>query len=96
MIKLATLAAVLAFAGAASAQTSISATLKAPAKTDQVVTAGVIWDCDKDVCILASDPSGISKNEMCGGLAKKLGPVAKFDGLNDDGLAKCNAVAKKV
>lgn len=96
MIKFAVIAAVLALAGAASAQTSISATLKAPAKTDQVVSGGVIWDCDKDVCTLNSDPSGISKNEMCGGLAKKVGPIAKFDGLAEDGLAKCNAVAKKV
>ena len=96
MIKFAVFAVVLALASAASAQTSVSATLKAPARTDQVVSGGVIWDCEKDVCILASDPSGVSKNEMCGGLAKKAGPVAKFDGLNDDGLAKCNAVAKKV
>lgn len=98
MLKLAAFVAALGLASAAAAantETSISATLKTPAKSWDVVTGGVIWDCQKTVCTVVSDPSGVNKSDMCQGLARKLGEVTKFDGLDAAGLAACNTVAKK-
>ena len=98
---LATACAVLSFsfAGAALADSLITAKLAAP-QTEPVklVAASAVWDCAADSCFAGVAPDDALGVSGCKELAKQVGRLSSyaFDGksLDDKSLARCNTAAK--
>jgi hypothetical protein len=91
----AAMAAACSFAGAALADSPLSATLQTPlTSATEVTTEGVIWDCKANGCVAASDTSMVDEVDACRGLARQFGVLTKFGSLDATKLDKCNHVAK--
>lgn len=98
------LAAVLALTGTAAsfsvttspaqaAAAGYSVALAAPlAAARREIIDGTIWRCEADRC--AAPANGERAAAVCGKVARKFGPVAKFAGpqgeLSSEQLARCN------
>ena len=98
---LATACAVLSFsfAGAAFADSQISATLASPQSAHvKLIAASAVWNCEADSCFAGIAPDDAIGVSGCKELAKQVGRLTAytFDGksLNDKALAKCNVAAK--
>lgn len=99
------LAAALAFTGtvasfavttspAQAASAGYSVALAAPlAAARREIIDGTIWRCEGDRC--AAPANGERAAAVCGKVARKFGPVARFTGpqgeLSSDQLARCNS-----
>jgi hypothetical protein len=88
------MAAAMAVAGSAMADSPLTAKLAAPTKMAEIDAAGVVWTCKDDVCTALSDVSEVDPPAACEGLTREAGPVTSFGALAADKLAKCNRVAK--
>ena len=98
-MKLAIAAALAAFslAGSAFADTTLTATLSAPAGQSKFIAAHAVWNCAGATCTAAVAPDDAASVTGCQDLAKKIGHVAAFSGeskaLDTKGLEKCNKSA---
>lgn len=98
MVRFATLlAASLAFAGAAQAQSPIYRAVPATAVSQATVVAGdVLWRCGSEGCVTTKATSRPAI--VCAQAAREVGKLASFavgtDVFDADALAKCNAKAK--
>jgi hypothetical protein len=98
-MKLAIAAALAAFslAGSAFADTTVTATLSAPAAQSKFIAAHAVWNCAGATCTAAIAPDDTASVTGCQDLAKKIGHVAAFTSdtktLDSKGLEKCNKSA---
>lgn len=99
-LALATACAVfsLSLAGAASADSRITATVQAPGPAHaRFIAASAVWNCDGATCVAALAPDTAAGVSGCKDLAKKVGPLATYAGerksLDSAALAKCNTAA---
>ena len=96
MLKITAIATLaLAFAGAASAATPLTAVLTSPTdKPVNLVVDGTAWVCAGPACAAKTfGPDAVSWIG-CKGLVKVVGPVSAYAGLDAEKLAKCNEFAK--
>lgn len=96
MLKLVPFMAMLAFAGAASAQTVGTLKTPAPANSPDLTAGGVLWACAGATCTAMTDTSTLDDLDMCRGLTRQMGEVTQFAKLNPSTLARCNSVARKI
>lgn len=96
-MKFAIAAALAAFslAGAAAADTTITATLAKPQTAPtQFIAAHAVWNCAGSECKAQIAPDDSAGLDGCRDLAAKIGPVASFAGdaktLDARSLEKCN------
>jgi hypothetical protein len=75
---------------ASAASKPVVATLAAAAKEKSFVAGNVVWRCDGTSCATASVVNDGPKS-LCRDLARKVGEVATFEGLDAEQLTKCNA-----
>jgi hypothetical protein len=99
-LTLATACAVfsLALAGAACADTSISATLAAPQTAHaKLIAAHAVWNCEGATCFAQIAPDDSASVSACKDLAKQVGPLTAYSAgaksLDAGALAKCNTAA---
>ncbi len=90
--------ALIAFsiAGAASAETRITATLaSSQANHGRVIAARAVWACQGGACVAQAAPDEALGPSGCRELARQVGPVTAYDrdgkALDAKSLAKCNA-----
>ena len=98
---LATACAVLSFsfAGAALADSQISAKLETPQSTHlKLIAASAVWNCEADSCFAGIAPDDAVGVSGCKELAKQVGRLTSYTfdrkSLDDKALAKCNTAAK--
>jgi len=89
----------LSMAGAAFADSQISAKLEAPQpKPLKLIAASAVWNCEADGCSAALAPDDAVGVSGCKELAKQVGRLVSYTfdrkSLDEKGLAKCNTVAK--
>jgi hypothetical protein len=92
-------AALSAIAGAAFADGSAQATLQSPVtKTINVIAGEAYWTCQASTCTAAGASGQTLTVSACKDVVRAAGPVTAFtvdqNGLKEEQLAKCNAVAK--
>ena len=89
----------LSLAGAAFAESVITAKLEAP-QTGQakLIAASAVWNCAGDTCVANIAPDDATGVTGCKDLAKQVGRLTAystdFRALNGIALAKCNTAAK--
>jgi hypothetical protein len=97
-MKLAIAAAFAAcsLAGAAFADTTLTATLATP-QTAHFIAAHAVWNCAGTTCVASIAPDDSASASGCQELAKKIGHVISYAGesktLDARGLEKCNKEA---
>ena len=98
---LATACAALAmsFAGAALADSQISAKLEAPQAAHlKLIAASAVWNCQGDSCFTGLAPDDATGVSGCKDLAKQVGRLSAYTidnrPMSDKSLAKCNEAAK--
>jgi hypothetical protein len=79
---------------ALAASGSYAVTLSTPlAEARREIIDGAIWRCEGDRCTAPAD--GARAQAVCGNVARRIGPVARFASpkgeLNAEQLARCNA-----
>ncbi|GGB64113.1 MULTISPECIES: CC_3452 family protein [Henriciella] len=100
MIRTASIAAAAAaFALPALAGTSFTAVLTKPVeKSDSIVAAKALWDCDGDKCVAELNRRTVTVR-TCKKVASEVGELAAFsnekESLSEADLAKCNEAAKR-
>lgn len=88
----------LTAAGAAHADSTVTAKLAQPvaAKT-KIVAGGAVWICDGDACVATAPGSRTFALATCKDLAKEFGAIAAFSDtrkdMPSDRLEQCNAKA---
>jgi len=93
-IAFAAVAALGLLAGAAYAKTPVTAKIaNAVAGTTEVIApspaAGTaVWSCTGDTCV--TELAGAPTARACKALARKVGTVVSFTGLDEADLARCN------
>jgi hypothetical protein len=86
-------------AGAAFADSQITAKLEAPQPAPvKLIAASAVWNCEADSCFAGVAPDDAIGVSGCKELAKQVGRLSSyaFDGKSLDGksLARCNTSAK--
>ena len=97
MLKFA-IAAALAFgiAGAALAETPVTATLNTPvAKPVELLANDTLWTCVDKACAVKTKGSDTDSWLECRKFVKQAGRVVSYGSLDDSKLAMCNAGAPK-
>jgi hypothetical protein len=89
----------LSFAGAALADSQISATLETPQAAHlKLIAASAVWNCQGDTCFAAVAPDDAVGVSGCKELARQVGRLSAYTfdakSLDEKGLAKCNTAAK--
>jgi hypothetical protein len=99
-LTLATACAVfsLSLAGAASADSRITATLEAPqAGHAKLIAAHAVWNCQAGTCVAQLAPDDAASVSACKDLAKQVGRLtayaAESKSLDAGALARCNTAA---
>jgi hypothetical protein len=87
------------FAGAAFADSQISATLATPQSTPQkLIAASAVWNCEGGSCVAGVAPDDALGVSGCKELAKQVGRLTAYTfdnrSLDDKSLARCNTAAK--
>jgi len=97
MLKFALAAAVsLGIAGAALADTPITATLNtAVAKPTELLANDTLWTCVDKACVVRNLGSDTDSWLECRKFVKQAGRVTAYGSLDDSKLAMCNAGAPK-
>lgn len=97
MLKFA-LATAIAFsvAGAALAETPITATLNtAVSKPTEVLANDTLWTCIEKACVVKTKGADTDSWLECRRFVAQEGKVAAYGSLDDAKIAMCNAGAKK-
>ena len=89
----------LSLAGAAFADSVITAKLEAPQTSHaKLIAASAVWNCEGDTCVANIAPDEATGVSGCKDLAKQVGRLtaysADYRALNASALAKCNTAAK--
>ena len=99
-LAIATAIAALSLAGAAFADTKLTATLE-PGQTGpshQFIAATAVWNCAGDTCTSSTAPDESASITGCQDFVHEVGPVSAFGGdfkkLDLKSLKRCNAWAK--
>jgi len=96
-LAIATCLSALALAGAAFADTSLTATLANPGGNAKFIAAGAVWNCAGATCVAQVAPDDAQGISGCQELAHKIGRVTAFAGeaksLDARGLERCNKEA---
>ena len=99
-LTLATACAVfsLSLAGAASADSRITATLEAPqAGHAKLIAAHAVWNCEAGTCVAQLAPDDAASVSACKDLAKQVGRLSAYAAerrsLDAGALARCNTAA---
>lgn len=97
MLKLCLAAAmVLGTAGAALADSPMTASLNTPvAKPAEVLAGSTLWDCADKTCTVKTVSVETDSWLECRKLVQAVGKVTTYIKLEDNKLAMCNAGAKK-
>jgi hypothetical protein len=90
--------AALSFAGAAFADTTVTATLNSPQTGhSKILAAHAIWNCEGSTCVASVAPDETAGVSGCKDLAKSLGPISGYVSdektLDSASLEKCNKSA---
>ena len=88
----------LSLAGAASADSRITATLEAPrAGHAKLIAAHAVWNCEAGTCVAQLAPDEAASVSACKDLAKQVGRLSAYAAerrsLDAGALAKCNTAA---
>jgi len=97
-IAIAAACAALSFAGAAFADTTITATLNSPQTGhSKILAAHAVWNCEGSTCVASVAPDETAGVSGCKDLAKSLGPISGYvsdeKALDSAALEKCNKSA---
>jgi hypothetical protein len=89
----------LSLAGAAFADSQITAKLEAPQTGHaKLIAASAVWNCEGDTCVASIAPDDAVGVTGCKDLAKQVGRLSAYTAdlrtLNATALAKCNTSAK--
>jgi hypothetical protein len=97
MLKYALAAAlVLGSAGAAFAETTITATLSAPvAKPVELLANDTLWTCVEKACVVKTKGGDTDSWLECRRFVKQAGKVTAYGSLDESKIAMCNAGATK-
>ncbi len=90
--------AALSLAGAAFADTTVTATLNSPQTGhSKILAAHAVWNCEGSTCVASSVPDETAGVSGCKDLAKSLGPISGYVSdektLDAAALEKCNKSA---
>ena len=99
-LTLATACAVfsLCLAGAASADSRITATLEAPQSGHaKLIAAHAVWNCESGACVAQVERDEAASVSACKDLARQVGRLSAYTAerkpLDAGALAKCNTAA---
>ena len=97
MLKYALAAAIaLGSAGAAFAETAVTATLNTPvAKPIELLANDTLWTCVEKACVVKTKGADTDSWLECRRFVKQAGKVTAYGSLDDSKLAMCNAGAPK-
>lgn len=89
----------LSFAGAALADSQISATLESPQQAHiKLIAASAVWNCQGETCFAALAPDDAEGVSGCKELAHQVGRLTAYTfdrkSLDEKALARCNMAAK--
>jgi hypothetical protein len=97
MLKLALAATIaLSVAGAAFAETPMTAALNTPvAKPTEFIAGSTLWACAEKACVAKTAGTETDSWLECRKLVQQVGKVTGYVSLDDNKIAMCNAGAKK-